>query len=427
MDDLPIEMNSLWDVAAPAWDDQRLDGPVEADLAVIGAGITGLAAALRAAELGKSVVVVDAARPGWGASGRNGGQVIPGLKLDPDEIVARFGAETGERLTQFAGGAADRVFELVEKYQIECDAHRGGWIRPAHNDTGLRALDDHCAQWRTRGAAVEMLDRAALGEALGTSWYLGGSLDRRAGALHPLKYTLGLARAARGLGARIYSATRVTAFERRGDRFVLATNTGSVTADRVVMGTNGYADPAHGAVARSVVPVASFQIATEPLPADLRATIMPGHVCASDTKRLLIYFRLDAEGRFMVGGRGTMLEVGIERRFALLRARAVRLFPALEPLAWPYRWGGLVAITTDHLPHVHEPTPGLMMALGYNGRGVAMASQMGGAVAEYAMNGDARALPLPRTPIKPIPFQRLHRVGSELMFAWYGLLDRLGI
>ena len=122
------------------------------------------------------------------------------MKLDPDEIVARFGAEAGERLTQFAGGAANRVFELVEKYQIECDAHRGGWIRPAHNDTGLRALDDHCAQWRTRGAAVEMLDRTALRAALGCSRYVGGSLDRRAGALHPLKYTLGLARAARGLG-----------------------------------------------------------------------------------------------------------------------------------------------------------------------------------------------------------------------------------
>ena len=135
MDDLPIEMNSLWEAAAPGWDDQRLDGAVEANLAIIGAGITGLAAALRAAELGKSVVVVDAARPGWGASGRNGGQVIPGLKLDPDEIVERFGAERGERLTQFAGAAAGRVFELVEKYQIACDAHRGGWIRPAHKTT----------------------------------------------------------------------------------------------------------------------------------------------------------------------------------------------------------------------------------------------------------------------------------------------------
>ena len=219
----------------------------------------------------------------------------------------------------------------------------------------------------------------------------------------------------------------MTPIEKRGDRFVLATNTGSISADRVVMGTNGYADPAHGAVARSMVPVASFQIATDPLPADLRATIMPAHVCVSGTKRLLIYFRLDAEGRFMVGGRGTVLGIGIERRFDLLRERAVHLFPALATVAWPYRWGGLVAITTDQLPHVHEPTPGLMMALGYNGRGVAMASQMDGAVADYAMSGEASALPLPRTPIKPIPFQRLHGVGSELMFAWYGLLDRLGL
>lgn len=427
MDDPPIEMKSLWDVGAPGWDDARLDGPVEADLAVIGAGITGLTAGLRAAELGKSVVVVDAARPGWGASGRNGGQVIPGLKLDPDAIVAKFGADRGARLTEFAGGAADTVFDLVERHQIACDAHRGGWIQPAYKHTMLPALENHCEQWRARGADVEMLDRNALAGALGSSWYLGGSLDRRAGALQPLKYTLGLARAAQRLGAQIYSEARVCAIERRGDRFVLTTDTGSVSANRVVVSTNGYSDPALGPVARSYVPVASFQIATEPLPAELRKSIMPGHVCASDTKRLLIYFRLDAEGRFVVGGRGTTMGIGLDRLYKQLRSRALRVFPSLAAVAWPYRWGGLVAITADHLPHVHEPTPGLVMALGYNGRGVALASRLGGAVANYAIIGDESALPLPPTPIKPVPFQRFHTVGSELVFAWYGLKDRLGI
>ena len=270
-----------------------------------------------------------------------------------------------------------------------------------------------------------MLDRAAVGDALGSSAYVGGFLDRRAGALQPLKYTLGLGRAARDLGASIFSDAAVRAIERRGDRFALQTATGTVNADRVLLCANGYTDPSFGPVGRSFVPIASIQIATEPLPAALRDKIMRDHVCASDTNRLLVYYRLDTDGRFLIGGRGATFRYGLNRLFGQLQARAIKIFPELADIAWPYRWGGLVAITSDHLPHVHEPTPGLVMALGYNGRGVALATRMGTAIADYALSGDESALPLPLTPIRRFPLHRLRTVGLEVASAWLALRDRL--
>ena len=423
--DLPMEMTSLWETTAPAWDHRHMDGDADADIAIIGAGITGLTAALRAAEVGRSVIVLDAAHPGWGASGRNGGQIIPGLKADPDDIVARFGAERGERLVAFAGDAADAVFRNIERHDIDCMANRGGWIQPAYNAAAIRTLSERCEQWQARGARVEILDRSAVREAIGGSKYVGGYFDRRAGSLHPLRYTLGLGEAARELGARVFSDAAVSAIERRGDRFVLRTDSGMVKADRVLLCTNSYTGPSFGPIGRSFAPIASIQIATDPLPAPLRDTIMRDNVCASDTNRLLVYYRLDTDGRFLIGGRGATFRYGLKRLFGRLRARAVSVFPDLADVSWPYRWGGLVAITTDYLPHVHEPVPGLVMALGYNGRGVALATRMGATVADYAMSGDERALPIPLTPIKRFPLHRLSTVGLEVASAWFALLDRM--
>ncbi len=168
-----------------------------------------------------------------------------------------------------------------------------------------------------------------------------------------------------------------------------------------------------------------YQIATDPLPTSLRDTIMRNNVCASDTNRLLIYYRLDTDGRFLIGGRGATFRFGLNRLFSRLRDRAVKVFPDLASAAWPYRWGGLVAITTDYLPHVHEPAPGLVMALGYNGRGVALTTRMGATVADYAISGDERALPIPLTPIKRFPFHRPRAVGLEVVSAWFAIRDRM--
>ena len=227
------------------------------------------------------------------------------------------------------------------------------------------------------------------------------------------------------MGVKIFSGASVNAIGRRGDRFAPQTGAGSVKADRVLPRTNGYTDSSLGPIGRSFAPIPSIQIATDPLPASPRDTIMRNNVCSSDTNRLLIYYRLDTDGRFLVGGRGATYRFGLNRLFSRLRDRAVTVFPDLASATWPYRWGGLVAITTDHTPHVHEPVPGLVMALGYNGRGVALATRMGAAIADYAMDGDEGALPIPLTPIKRFPFHRLRAVGLEAASARFPIRDRM--
>jgi glycine/D-amino acid oxidase-like deaminating enzyme len=188
---------SLWAATArPAPATPRLAESCRADVAIVGAGYSGLAAALRLREAGASVVVLEAGEPGWGASGRNGGQVIPGLKWDPDELVAMFGTEAGEHLAQVAGGAPATLFDLIARHAIDCEATRCGWIQPCFAEKDRALAERRVAQWQKRGADVELLDRDTVRTLVGSPIYQGGWIDRRAGSVQPLSYARGLARAA---------------------------------------------------------------------------------------------------------------------------------------------------------------------------------------------------------------------------------------
>lgn len=419
--------SSLWTATAGHVPDHPpLAGEASAEVAVVGGGFTGLSAALHLAERGTSVVLLEAEQPGWGASGRNGGQVIPGLKEDPDAIERIYGPGMGRRVNLMAAQAPDLVFGLVERHGIACDAVRGGWIQPAHGEAGRRALDARVEQLQRRGAPVELLDRKAVAGRLGTDIYLGGMLDPRGGALHPLNYALGLAGAASRAGARLHGCSRVRTLERTGPHWRLRTASGSVTAGKVLLCTNGYSDGLLPGLARSVIAVRSVQVATEPLPEKLREGILPGGACASDTRRLLVYFRLDGAGRLLIGGRGAQSERGIEAAQERLRRRALQLYPRLAGVAWEHHWGGYVALTEDHLPHLHEPQPGLLAGLGYNGRGVAMATAMGKVLAERALGAEPEDLDFPVTGLREVPFHGLRRPIVGTIAAWYAVRDRMG-
>ena len=426
--EMPAVARSLWTATAgPAPSTPPLDGEAAADVVVIGGGFTGLSTALHLAEAGVSVVVLEAESPGWGASGRNGGQVIPGLKHDPEELEALFGAEQAERLIAMVGGAADLVFQLIERHGIDCDARRQGWIQAAHDAAGLAAVERRAADWAGRGAPVEVLDRASVGELIGSERYVGGLVDRRGGALHPLNYALGLAAAAIRAGAVVCGQSRVTAIDRSGHGFLVRTASGVVRTGRIVIGTNAHADGLIEPLRRSVVPVRSVQVATRPLSANLRRSILPEGQVVSDTRRLLLYFRLDAEGRFLMGGRGAFGERGVLARQADLRRVTVELFPQLGDIEWQHHWGGFVALTTDHLPHLHEIEPGIATATGYNGRGVAMATAMGKELARWASGTAARDLAFPVTGIEPVRFHALRKPAISALAAFYRLQDRLGL
>ncbi len=421
---LPELPDSLWAATAPL-------GPIcpplsadrSADLCVVGGGFTGLSAAYHAAEAGAEVVLVEAAEPGWGAAGRNGGQVIPGLKLDPDDLERRFGAERGRRLTDFAGSAADFVFELVAKHRIDCGARRQGWIHAVHGRAALPLEEERARQWQARGVTLEMLDRDQVAAALGTDEYIAGILDPRGGWLQPLAYARGLARAAQSAGVSLHGMSPATQIDRNADRWQITTPSGNVTAKQVLICTNAHTERLCPRLARSLIPVTSYQVATEPLSNELRARILPkGHV-SSDTRRLLRYFCVTPDGRLVMGGRGHVRERESRKLYAHIVASMHQLYPETSGARLDYFWSGQVALTLDHLPKIFELGPGMWSGGGYNGRGVAMATSIGRLLAEYAGGASADSLPLAPTKARPLPLHGLRGPAIGVAVAWKFLLD----
>jgi len=419
-----VQLQSLWSATAPA-------GPALGALAtarrahavIVGAGYTGLSAALHLQLAGRDVVVLDAADVGERASGLNGGQVIPGVKHDPDTLEAMFGPDLGARLVTTVAAAADLVFEVIARHGIECDGTRTGWIQPATSETALAQLAVRAQQWRRRGAAVEMLSREEVGNLTGSQRYCGGLIDRRGGTVQPLAFVRGLARAVLKAGGAVYTHSPAIRLVQEAGDWRIDTPQGSVTAATVILATNAYTARLVGALRRTIVRVPSFQVATQPLTPQLRKDILPQRQAASDTWHLLRYFRTDASGRLVLGSRGTFAAAP-DLRAVRHQYRAVHeIYPQLQGIPFEYHWGGWVAITRDHLPHLHELAPGVLAGLGYNGRGVAMATTMGRLLAQRVLGAPASELGFPVTPVRPIRLHAFSGLGARATIQYLRMLD----
>jgi glycine/D-amino acid oxidase-like deaminating enzyme len=418
---------SLWEATAHARPPAiQAEGAMHADVVIIGAGYLGLNTALTLAETGANVIVLDAQGPGYGASGRNGGQVIPGLKYDPDALVSMYGARVADELIDFVGSAADRVFDTIRRHGIECDAAQNGWIQGAHNASALTLLRARAAQWHARGARVEVLDQDAVTDAVGCApgVYLGGWRDTRAGVIQPLNYALGLADAAARRGVRIYSNTVARHIERRDAHWcVESTNGAVISAEQVVVATNAYTDDLWKTLRLSVIPAQSFQVATDPLSKAHLTQILKQRTAVSDARRLLHYYRLDAAGRFVMGGRGTLSPASGPDDFKHIQRAVAKTFPSLKDVPIVHRWAGRLAMTRDGLPHLHQPAPGITIALGCNGRGIALTTAIGQRIASHLATG--QALPFQTQPIKPIPLHGLHRSYVTALVQYYKIRDMI--
>ncbi|PPJ45762.1 FAD-binding oxidoreductase [Rhizobium sp. KAs_5_22] len=404
--------------------DQPIAAPERVDLAVVGGGLQGLSTAYAAACKGMSVRIIEARSLGEGASGLNGGQVIPGLKYDPEWLVQHFGEARGTALVDFAAGTADAVFRLIETEGLDVERVRSGWIHAAHTHTALAAAGERNRQWRARGADVVLLNGAETALLTGATGYLGGWLDRRGGTINPLAFTLELARLATEVGVKIATGVSATRLRREGTNWQVETTAGhAVTARAVVIATNAYSDRLVPGLARSLVPLHSFQVATAPLSEQMQASILPHGQAVSDSRRILVYYRKSPDGRLVLGGRGRMSEPRSEKDWAHLQQAMIRLFPQIEGVAIEHRWFGRVAMTSDHLPHVHEPEKGLLAVAGCQGRGVGLMTALGPRLADYIEHGDPAALPFPVSPIRPIPLHALRQIGVGAMIAWYRMLD----
>jgi glycine/D-amino acid oxidase-like deaminating enzyme len=403
----------------------RFEEGLSVEIAIIGGGFAGCSAALAATEAGASVALLEARTIGWGASGRNGGQVIPGLKLDPSEMEEQYGKQAGAKLAEVAGSAADVVFALIDKHGIDCAPRRGGWVQAAHALTALATVQHRCDQWAARGAPVEKLDAAAVSRLLGTDAYVGGWIDRRAGTLHPLSYCFGLVRAAQAAGAKLFEETPATSLVRDGDGWLILTPRGTLAARRVIVATDAYSDQLVPDLAQSMILVQSAQVVTEPLSQSLRERLMPKGICASETRQLAFYFRQSPDGRLMFGGRGAVGDNEQPTFTQALIGAMHRMFPETQSIPIAFRWSGQVGLTLDGIPHIHEPQSGLLIGYGYNGRGVAMATLMGRWLIEKALSGTAP--PLPVTELAPIAWHRLRRPAIALGITWAWLRDRAGL
>ena len=411
------------ETARPAPETPALDGDRPVSVAVVGGGFTGLSTALHLAEQGVDVAVLEQHEPGWGASGRNGGQVNPGLKADPDQVEADFGPDLGARMVALSGNAPNVVFELIERHQIVCEALQSGTLRTALHARSLNGVRSTAEQWMRRSSMVSLLDREVISGLTGTDRYAGALLDRRGGQLNPLGYARGLAAAAMQAGAAVFGGTPVLRIEKNGGLWRLATPTGTVTAEKIVLATNGYTGDLWPGLRRSIVPVYSAIVASEPVPDD----VMPTRSSLYEMGNITVYYRKDRDNRILMGGRSVQRDVSRPEELQPLIDYAIRLWPALRGVGWTHAWSGQLAITTDHYPHIHEPEETVLVCLGYNGRGVAMSTAMGVELARRAIGGRNAEIAMPITGIRQIPLHGLWRSAVEARVVYGRMRDFLGL
>lgn len=403
-----------------------LSGGLKTSVVVVGAGLTGLSAALALAERSTDVVVLDAHEPGFGASGRNGGQVNPGWKHPPGDIEGLFGGDRAEGMISFAYGAPDALFSLTKRLGIDCEARQNGTIRAATNPRNLQDLQVLAEDCAARGMPVELLSREAVAKATGTDCYPGGLLDRRGGDVNPLKLLRGLEDAAGRRGVKIFGHSPATSIEKIQGGWRVQTPSGHVIADKVLLATNGYTDGLWQGLARSIVPVFGAIAATDTLPTSLAEAIMPSRTALYESGRITVYYRVDVSNRLIIGGRGPMRPIGGVHEISHVTAYALYLWPDLARLSWTHCWNGQLAMTEDAWPHLHELAPGIWSCLGYNGRGVALSVALGPRLADLLL-GMEREIELPVTDMKTIRLHAFWPLGVAWHVAIGRLKDRLGL
>ncbi|WP_306150880.1 FAD-binding oxidoreductase [Roseovarius sp. MMSF_3281] len=384
-------LSSLWSQSSTeTFGASHLQGDDTADLAIIGGGFTGCSAALEAAAQGADVILIEAQGIGHGGSGRNVGLVNAGLWLPPDEVCQTLGAEAGEHLNRVLSEAPEAVFSLINQYGIACEPTRNGTLHLAHAPGAMTQLETRHDQMAARAAPVTLLDAAEARARTGTAQVHGALHDARAGTIQPLAYVQGLARAAKGQGARIHENTPALSAAQHGGQWIIRTPSGKIRAKRLLVATNAY----HEGIQNLRMPDASrvnfFQLATEPLGDNLAGDILRGGEGCWDTGLVMSSLRRDKAGRIILGGMGD--DTGIQANWA--RRKLCKLFPHLAEAKITHAWAGRISMTYDHLPRILRIGGNGMAVFGYSGRGIAPGTVFGTSIARALLTGEERDLPI---------------------------------
>lgn len=397
-------------------------GTMSCDVCVVGGGYSGLSAALHLAQAGYDVVLLDAQRVGFGASGRNGGQVGTGQRIGQDDLERIVGKDQAHTLWNLSLESMALVRDLIAKHSLDC-GWSDGIIEADHRAKNVPHSHDYAEKLRTEYNydLIRPVDRDEMRELVGSQAYHGGTLDMGGGHIHPLRFALGLARACRDAGVRIFEQSKVVEVTPNA---VVKTDTAQITARHVILGCNGYLGALQSGVAQRVMPINNFIAATEPLD-DPRAFIRDNHAVA-DSKFVINYFRLSEDNRMLFGG-GESYGYTFPRDIAAtVRKPMLEIFPQLKDARIDYAWGGTLGITMNRMPHFARVSDKVLSISGYSGHGVAMAT-LAGKLAAQAVGGQAEkfdvfsTVPTPRFPGGP----RLRTPLLVLAMLWYSMRDRL--
>ncbi|WP_024339368.1 NAD(P)/FAD-dependent oxidoreductase [Bradyrhizobium japonicum] len=424
-------VNSLWEATAePARAFPVLSGEQQADVVIIGAGYTGLSAAHHIAKDGLSPIVLEANRPGWGASGRNGGVITAKFRLSFREVDAAHGRAMAKRMYEIAHESTDMVEELVSEFGItSANLTRTGQVKAAHNETTLKTAIGE-ADWMTRemgSAEVRILDKHGVRDETGSDMFVGGVLNPGSGGIHPLNYLRGLANGVASRGVPIFQESPVVRLLKESGGIVAETPQGAVRAKQAIVATNSYSDltGATAQMQRTLIPFRSAIIATEQLPRNVAGRLMPTGRTYTETKRMMRWFRM-VDNRVIFGGRGAFGKQDSQAAFDALRKAMVGIFGDLADVPLEYKWSGLVAMTMDSVPHIGRLDDRTLVSMGYNGAGVAMSSLMGRYLAAFVRGETPEVGLLDVRRMKPIPLYPLREPAVRMVAGWYQFLDAIG-
>ena len=396
---------SIWNTTAVETEPSQnsaVEGQV--DVAIVGGGFTGLSTALHCVERGLSCHVLEASQIGFGGSGRNVGLVNAAAWLPPQDVRKILGEDDGDRFISHFSRAPDYVFSLIEKYQIQCNATQTGTFHAADGPVGFADLVSRKAEWDRLGEPVDLLSRDEAESYIGSSAFYGALLDRRAGTINPMGYCRGLARVAIAAGALISIGARAKKLQQETGLWRVTTNKGTLMARHVVLGTNAYTDDLWPGLKYSFTKINYFQLATSPL-GDRIKHILPEQQGLWDTGKIMFSLRRDDSERLIIGSMGNVMgnqRGGVSHRWA--QKKLAHLFPKLGRVDFDEAWQGQIAMTPDHLPHIHKLADNLYSPIGYNGRGITTGTVFGQALADLLTGDSEKKL--------PVPLLTMRRVGS---------------
>jgi glycine/D-amino acid oxidase-like deaminating enzyme len=418
---------SIWELTAPAAPvTSHLTADINTDVLIIGGGYTGLSTAIHLQHSSHDITLIEAHSIAWGASGRNGGHVLPLIRKDPKAIIAQLGIEQGERLIRMVGESADYVFSLINRYGIDCDAEQNGWIQAIHSQQQLAISSKRFEQWQHYDADMAMLDRQQLAELMGSEAYLGGMLVKSGGHINPLAFARGLARVAVENGINIFTDTPAMTIEQIDKRWQIKTRMGTITANKVVFATAAYSDALWPGLQKSFLPFYLYNISTKPLDSAVRSAVLPGRQPVTDSRGDAHVFHYDGAGRLITGGT-FIFPVNWENRL-IKHAKQIlsTTFPQLESPEFELQhiWRGKIAMTTDVLPHVHELAPNVYSWIGCNARGIALSTRMGAVLADAVNEVSIQDWPLQPVKMEVIPAHTFSRLMTSIMLAYYRVRDK---